>query len=97
MHPLPFQFDLANTGVLVPMILEVFAGDFEARPTFLHPFRRPPAVPRNEMPDIPNPLALGNDAGFSQHPAGQRGDGRTPLRAWKPSVRDFIKKEFLGS
>ena len=49
--------------MLISMILKELARDFE---------------PGHQATDVPNPFALGNHSGLREHPAAQRGHGRTP-------------------
>jgi hypothetical protein len=51
----PFQFNLADSRMLMPMILEFLARDLETRAALLHPLRAPPSVARHQAMDVPNP------------------------------------------
>src|SRR3990172_297080 len=57
--------------MFIPMILEVLPGHFKSRAALLHPSRGASSIPRDQTPDIMNPLAFGNNTGLSQHPMAQ--------------------------
>src|SRR5262245_17132660 len=67
--------------MLIPMILELLARDFEGRATLLDPFCRLPSIHGNEPSYIPNTFSLRNNPCLSQHPRGKSGNGGNPLTA----------------
>jgi hypothetical protein len=74
---LPFQFNFANSRMLIPMILESLARDFEPGTALLHPVCRLPSVAGHQTTYVSNPVAFGNDSGLRQDPAAQRGNDFT--------------------